>query len=181
MYLPHYTIYVTDQYSMVVLSALRLVTIIQADGSLDVTCKHALVTLGSSKQHTNRNLLGSLIPLGIFTVIEMNIGILCACLPSMTPLLRIMLDKSVEASNLPSKPQSKMATTHRRWLSMPSHQSLDSNNNSATWLKDSSPPDPGVGPHTKTIIHGGLPDQIEMHDVRQPIAGIRVDHDITWS
>ena len=46
--------------------------------------------------------LGSLVPLAIWNVIETNVGVFLACLPSMRPLLRILLGQKLESVH--SKP-----------------------------------------------------------------------------
>lgn len=65
-----------------IISALRMVTVIETQGQMDFTW--------------------SLVPLGIWNVVETNVGVLLACLPSMRPLLNILMGKKVERRSLDS-------------------------------------------------------------------------------
>ncbi|CCD55779.1 hypothetical protein BofuT4_P153410.1 [Botrytis cinerea T4] len=153
---------------IVIISCLRLITVTQSNSNPDVTW--------------------ALLPLGIFNVLEMNIGILCACLPSMAPLLRILMGKAAMTSNpTPPAPSGHSISTSGRkpWSSSKRSNThglsvLESQNESVTWLNDAPTTHTGVVMRPKTSIHGPEPSQIELHQMKDD-GKIRVDRNITWS
>jgi len=68
---------------ILIITALHVVTIIQVLHTLDVTY--------------------FIVPLGLWGVIECNVGILLACLPSMLPLLRLAMNQRYRSSSARSK------------------------------------------------------------------------------
>lgn len=89
---------IADSYSVTVISALRMVTVIETQGRMDFTCENFILNRDSTP--LTRTYPGSLIPLAIWNEVETNVGIVLACLPSMRPLLRILRGQKLERKPL---------------------------------------------------------------------------------
>lgn len=61
---------------------------------MDFTCEN--FTLSRDSTPLTRTYAGSLIPLAVWNVVETNVGVVLACLPSMRPLLRILMGQKLE-------------------------------------------------------------------------------------
>jgi hypothetical protein len=139
-------------------------------------------------RHTNNVVEGALLPLGIFNVIETNVGIVCACLPSMSPLLRVLRGKPAITIN-GTGPTSRVASTNPwNYLSSQTrkppdgHSQLESRNESLTWLNEVPRSTSNGG--LKTVVKGGETSQVEMENIQYhppPPNAIFVERNITWT
>ena len=75
-----------------------MVTVIESQGQMNFTCETFI--LNRHSRPLTKSYLGSLVPLGIWNVVETNVGVVLACLPSMRPLLRILLGQKLERKTL---------------------------------------------------------------------------------
>lgn len=123
---------------------------------------------------------GALIPLGIWNSIEVNVGVICACLPIMRPLLRVLLRQNIK--NLISKSdKSKPPTSRSYW---PSRRTSSFPDNAASFIcLDDVPSNDGAKHGPKTTICGPGSEDIQLQELERSYAktGIRVEHNITWT
>ncbi len=89
---------IAKSFSVTIISSLRMVTVIESQGQMNFTCEIFIVNRDS--RPLTKGYLGSLVPLGIWNVVETNVGVVLACLPSMRPLLRILLGQKLERMTL---------------------------------------------------------------------------------
>ena len=65
----------------------------------------------------------ALIPLGIWNAVETNVGIICACLPSMGPLLRLALGQRInKLSNGSARPSRPIQAKYWPGIRKPFHE-----------------------------------------------------------
>lgn len=71
-----------------------MIILIQVQGEPDLTCTVSPSAIAIYEPTNSR--LGNLTPLAIWNDVEVNVGILLACFPSMGPLLRILLGQKID-------------------------------------------------------------------------------------
>lgn len=130
----------TEALSVCATSIVRVIAVANSTkNKSDITC----ITFGIDSSLTLTNqMAGSFIPRGVWTLIEANTGIICACLPMLKQPLTIIFPRMFRGS---TKDQSDRP-------SKDSHQ-LDSHPNTNTWVS----PDGTIINSVKTSVTAGGP------------------------
>ncbi|MCJ1352543.1 MAG: hypothetical protein MMC33_002527 [Icmadophila ericetorum] len=143
---------------VVIISSLRLVTVIEVQNDLDFTCRFTPLQPPSFLIKK----LGSLIPLAVFNMVETSVGTILACLPSMTPLLRLALGQRL-ATSTSRKGPSTSNSSHFARLN-------DLHANPATMY----------GADVEIVKTGANSDHVELLDAIDFQKGIQVKSKIQW-
>ena len=164
--------------SVVIISSLRLVTVIQVEDDVDVTCRSSAC---SSPLLSDMIPLGALVPIGIWDAVETNVGVILVCLPSMLPLLRLFLGQKL---NKPSNRNisggsSKIANRREFWRRYQKSRSDDANS-FVRIDKIFAVADTGYMPPPTVQIRAN-PNNLELSRMKRPQQGIVVNSDIDWN
>lgn len=175
---------ITDWCSIIIVSCLRLVAIAEANGDPDFTCKIS--------QFPKRVIInvypGAYLPLAVWTTIEVNVAIFCACIPCLGPLLRISLGKAAYKGGAEKKWDIRGRVYKRWWPSIRTEQIPDEVENGASflWLGDTADELPSNG--TRTVISSNGAHGLELPDLHKPKLkndAIRVERNVermvTWA
>ena len=97
--------------SITIVSILRMVALIQSSGEKDFACK-------SSAQYScsNSPLQGALIPVNLWTELEVNLAVVLVNLPSMLPLLRLAMGKKATSTAAASAGTWQSSKSHNRFV-----------------------------------------------------------------
>jgi hypothetical protein len=145
--------------SITVVSVVRMAVVASANNNPDVTW--------------------ALVPLGVWTAVETNVGILLACLPSLLPILRFVLGQKLRTEAVQSSDRTLATGTKRRW---PSAWNPTKNDTAFSRLTDSQV---GRVPGSKAessvqIYKTTSEDHTELQETESP-QGIHVKRDIEWT
>ncbi len=120
---------------------------------------------------------GALIPLGIWNAVETNVGVVCACLPSMRPLLRLALGQRI------NKTPAEIAKSSRsvRGKYWPSTKKPLHDHTSFTRLRESDGPQ-GAGSYGQSmpVYAGTESEEIELQERQNTNDGIFVKRTTEW-
>lgn len=154
----------TDDYSVVLFSCLRLSTVLQASNNSDITCKTLTII-----EVTNADVssTGAFLPHGVFNILEMCIGIVCACLPSMTPLFRFVMGKKVQTKKDNGAALNKPTDPRKYWAGKRGNIAglsiLEETDGSSTWLNHTD----NTLDHMNSSLHSKTP-AVDLSEIRGP-------------
>ena len=136
----------------------------------------------------NPQFAGNLLPLGIWNVVETNVGILCACLPSMQPLLKLLVGGTFKYISFRPKLSGTGKSNNSRSLKFwgpidgSGKKSQGTENEGFTRLDDER--SAGSFPsreHEVSVCTGGQYGEMELQEMRKYGGGINVRQDIEWT
>jgi len=163
-------------HSVIVVSALRMYVLTKSQGDPDVTCKPPPLPLAAPIP-TNIPCSVALVAIGVWSVVETNIGVLLTCLPSMLPILRLLLGKPVKASNAAdSAPPSNDSKVRKLW---PSTWKTNTSDQSFSRLNESHNEAEGYG-QMVAVYRTKSDEEGKASAVTEP-RGIHVKQDIEWT
>jgi len=116
-------------------------------------------------------------------VIEMNVGILCASLPSMTPLLHLAMRGRAAKTSASADSYNKATNSGRNrtyWLRKRGDISLMESNASQTWLNETSTRGPKPVLSKPVINRPEIREDVQLQIIENPSA-IHVTKDVSWS
>jgi hypothetical protein len=147
----------------------------KSQGDPDVTCKRLLSPSRNPSPLTS--LPVALVPIGVWSVVETNIGVLLTCLPSMLPILRLLLGKTAKASNAAQSPPPSNGSRARKLR--PSTWRTNMSDQSFSRLKESQTEAEGYG-QMVAAYRTTSDEEGKASAVTQP-QGIHVKQDIEWT
>ena len=160
-----------------IVSSLRLVSVVAAHGNKDITRKPQ--SPKNLTRHRSCNIV-ALLPLGVWNVVETNIGIVLACLPSMRPLLRIALGQKLNSTHHDTTVKSFVAGP---WPRGQVKSMVNDDTGSFKRLNESSASSDRATPQfgQRTLVStGGRSKALELRQISAPVDAIHVERDIEW-
>ena len=148
-----------------------MVVLARANGNPDITCKITLSLIDVLLTM----FIGALADLGVWTVVETNIGILLACLPSMLPSLRLLLGRKTRSMGDEGRDSDLSGSGNSNWKSRKNSLNFSRLNDAKGTEMHNVPSGPSVSVYRTTSE-----SKDEFPDVA-PLYGIHVKRDIEWS